>query len=695
MKTDLKKETPRLYSVYRGIVTWPCFLTLLLLTALSAWCTCVVYPLTEKPWFMADSLVKQLLLCGLTPVLLAALLPLLQQAREKLDEPLFLRIRRCLLILIGALGLIWVLSTQYRPYFDRLWVQQAATSLAEGNASPFMGEGYIRAYQNQVGLVLFSRLLTAVFGDNNSIAFQVLNALCLPFIWLQLSRLGGFMGLGRGAQLAIVALGLIFLPLTIFTSFVYGTLMGLLLALTGMVLELRFLREGRWRLMVLSALCLGLAVLMKQNYLIFFIGAFLHLAAEIIRRRAFRRFAALALLAVAFLGQQWGPSFLLKAVWGIEMEGSGSSQLSWVAMALQENPYGVPGWWNSWNDDSWYIYSGMDTDKQNELALESLKESFGRFAADPAYAVDFFVQKNVSQWCDPAFQSLTLFQGKDHDQELPGWANSLMTLSGALKATRLLNYLQTLTYLGAALFVLLGLHRKNPDGLLPLVIFLGTFVFHTFWEAKGQYTLAAYVLLFPVALSGWLNAAGLLRSAFLRVRKGVALREPLPGKAHWIPMAVLALAAVCLLVVFRQCGALTSIRKDDAELRSRAAAADETWYAQYIADGEHTLRCDAGFLSVEDGKITLSAEEARWSTCNDNSTTRLWVVSDGLQNYLTEADGALTLSLYEYSGSQHWRIAPREGGYTLCSGDGQYLAAGNDGLYLTSNEEEATIWQID
>ena len=41
------------------------------------------------------------------------------------------------------------------------------------------------------------------------------------------------------------------------------------------------------------------------------------------------------------------------------------------------------------------------------------------------------------------------------------------------------------------------LHRL----LLPM-IFIGGFIFHLFWEAKGQYTITYFVLLIPYCVKG-------------------------------------------------------------------------------------------------------------------------------------------------------------------------------------------------
>ena len=53
--------------------------------------------------------------------------------------------------------------------------------------------------------------------------------------------------------------------------------------------------------------------------------------------------------------------------------------------------------------------------------------------------------------------------------------------------------------------------------VLLAIIFLGGFLFHLFWEAKGQYALTYFLLLFPYAAAGWIGAAKKVRCAAERL----------------------------------------------------------------------------------------------------------------------------------------------------------------------------------
>ena len=80
---------------------------------------------------------------------------------------------------------------------------------------------------------------------------------------------------------------------------------------------------------------------------------------------------------------------------------------------------------------------------------------------------------------------------------------------------------QSVVYL-AALAGALALCRKKDESIacaLPLVVFLGGFLFYFFWEAKGRYCLPFFMLLLPVAAEGVLWLHSLLAYGWNRVNK--------------------------------------------------------------------------------------------------------------------------------------------------------------------------------
>ena len=66
-----------------------------------------------------------------------------------------------------------------------------------------------------------------------------------------------------------------------------------------------------------------------------------------------------------------------------------------------------------------------------------------------------------------------------------------------------MNGYHSLIFLGVSCFAILRLRRKQKiEAVLPLLILLGGYLFHIFWEVKGRYGLFYFVLVLPVAAAG-------------------------------------------------------------------------------------------------------------------------------------------------------------------------------------------------
>ena len=66
----------------------------------------------------------------------------------------------------------------------------------------------------------------------------------------------------------------------------------------------------------------------------------------------------------------------------------------------------------------------------------------------------------------------------------------------------IMDYLQTVILAGCVSFFILEDKRRPRETLLPAVAFFGGFVFHMFWEAKSEYVLPYFLMLFPYSVRG-------------------------------------------------------------------------------------------------------------------------------------------------------------------------------------------------
>lgn len=417
------------------------------------------------------------------------------------DDSLY-RNGQLLLVGLGTLmAILWVYSNQIVPEQDQLFVMQAADHLNVGDYSDFQKEGYLAMYPNQTGLLLLELVLTKLFGGMNYVVLEALNGEAYVGTMLALCGIAGKLGGTNTEKLLTMAATLCFLPLLFYTSFQYGNLIGLALATTAMYFTLSYVETHRARDIVLSVLLIVLASAIKNNYLIFLVAIVLHALAEALRRKEWRN-ALLALAVVlVYALNSWAMTAALEHKTGGDLK-NGVSTYAFIAMGMQVNPVKCDGWYNEFNKES-YIDSGYDAEKQTELAKASIADS-AAYLKDPSNAANFFLRKNASQWADPLFQSLWTSQVRQTQNERPGWLVRLLGPGASTRLGQILDVLQFWAYAGALLYLIFGRKdKKFFESLLLQITVLGGFVFHCFWEAKGQYTLSYFALLLPLAVLGF------------------------------------------------------------------------------------------------------------------------------------------------------------------------------------------------
>ena len=456
------------------------------------------------------------------------------------DEPdLYAKWQVGLLGVGTVLAILWVYGNQIVPEQDQLYVMQAADHLNVGNYEDFQPGGYLSMYPNQTGLLLLELLLTKLFGGMNYVVFEAMNGEAYIATLLLLPALAGKLGATPFEKLMTLLAGLFTLPLLFYTSFQYGNLLGLALALGAMYFELNYIEHHRVRDLVLTVLLIVVASAVKNNYLIFLVAIVLHALAEALRKKQVRN-ALLAVLVIAVYAlQSWGTTAALEHKTGGDLS-NGVSTMAFVAMGLQVNPVKCDGWYNEFNKES-YIESGCDAEKQGVLAKQSISDSVA-YLKSPGNAGRFFLRKNASQWADPLFQSLWTSQVRQTQNERPGWLQRVLSPKGSTALGQFLDVLQFWAYAGALFYLIFGRKKEGFfESLLLQITVLGGFVFHCVWEAKGQYTISYFVLLLPLAVLGF---DALLSWIAEKVQDRTFGKE---GKGDYVKTGVLA--AVLLLLV--------------------------------------------------------------------------------------------------------------------------------------------------
>lgn len=398
---------------------------------------------------------------------------------------------------------VLILVADVRPAADQLKVCQTALAMAKGDFTAFYPGGYLYVYPHQMGLVLLLYPLSVLFGSGNYLAFRFLNIASMIVIFYAMSLIYRLLYRSEILSDFVHCFFGCFFPLTLYVSWVYGTIPGLALSLVGFYFGLRFVEEHKASQMLIAAISLAVAVQLKKNYLIMLIAYGILLLLDLIRGRKAITLTAIAAAALLYILSGKGVAFCTEKMTGVE-PGQGVPSIGWIAMGLHENDLRANGWYDN-STVNLFEKNHYDYDKTKEMQAEDIRKRIEDFRADPGEALEFFAEKIASQWNNPTFQCLWIYNVSRPE----------MLDRAALIVS---NLLQTLILFGTVWYFVYYWKEMELSHILLPVCFIGGFLFHIFWEAKAQYTMPYFALLLPLSMAGLAAYAKDIRNALIQKR---------------------------------------------------------------------------------------------------------------------------------------------------------------------------------
>ena len=422
-----------------------------------------------------------------------------------------------------ALALWWVLSQQIYPANDQEMVWQMAEALATGDFSAYGSDSYGWVYFQtcpyQGAMALFMEPFIRLFGDGALRAWSLFGAISAPASLLALCCSAKEFGAKPRTQLLCAVLCLLFVPIPMYASFVYGTLPAPAMVLWGGYGVLRFIKGGKPGWLVLPFVLFPLAVLAYQSALIFILAVCIVAAFSGFGRGSKQLVGGLVLaallLAVPVAVENIGQTVFFNRA-PIPYS-SGMPASATVLMGIHSGTYYGPGGYDA---SSWELFwaNNYDTHTTNAAAVKGIREYIATYLHNPK-EVKFFLQKTAWQWLDPWFEALTMNGPSITVAGGAGWLATALA-GGVLFAPvqALLRALLTFVYLFAGIGTL-ELRRKTDGSVwaqLLGIAFFGGFLFQLVWETKSRYCFPFFVFLLPLAALGFTAA---LRRAGERLAK--------------------------------------------------------------------------------------------------------------------------------------------------------------------------------
>lgn len=488
-----------------------CFLIPLLFISFSLYRSVEFGTLRESTFEVRDNPFVNLLI--LIAVLL--LFVLIKKGMKRCGEPVRWRIvyivtAACAVFLL-IFGCVWINLNPFEALADQEEVWKAVLDLADGGGAVRTDLLYFREYPQQKNMAVIMSVLAWITGKS----IRGYNYLNLVFIIAAVSLMAFCVKeVTRRAETMVITVLLLtaFLPFTLYSKFIYGSVAGIFFSVLSAYGLIRFMNGGSWLYLVLPTVFVPLSVMLYQSELIYLIAFVLILAACIFREGSDNagRSVPLVLSLAAILIITFALSALTSGIFDgrlgtIDHGGDGIPASGHVLMGLQEMDDNMPGNYNGSSQRA-YEELGYDSDKADRFLKESIAERLRELGDDPD-SFRFFLKKTECQWLDPWFGGLTM---NVYDEEYRYQYDERTWISFTEGSffpclENCIRILMILIYGGAAVCLLLRLKGGNSarvTAYIPGIYFAGGFIFQFIWEQKSRYCLPYYLALFPLAAAG-------------------------------------------------------------------------------------------------------------------------------------------------------------------------------------------------
>lgn len=418
-------------------------------------------------------------------------------------------------ILNAAFMLLFIMNTQLAPLGDQLDVMDAAAALARGDNSDWLEEGYMFFFPFQNGIVLALYFVTLLFGEGRYVLLQLLNAVFMLVLLYALYRTLKLMKIGENAARWIYVLMPLWFPLTMYVTYIYGIIVGLMFAMLAVMFMYKYFDSKKLRYMLVSSVCMAISAVLKQNYLIIMIAMIIMLIYHGIHISSWKPLINIIPVIVFYIFLSASVDYTVEKLTGVDTP-KGTPKSAWVAMGITADE----GWYNGYNQYV-YVKNGYDYSATKEECNDYIRKRIEFYIDKPRIAAEYFKKKIKVMWEEPTFECFEIQSGRDSNIEIPDFVKSCIGIGERLnnRLWKCLNAAKKLIYAGTALYIVVNWRKPDLYRLLFAIVFIGGFLFHIAWEVKSQYGVSYFFLIIPYAIRGWADAALLLTSKISKIRR--------------------------------------------------------------------------------------------------------------------------------------------------------------------------------
>lgn len=409
------------------------------------------------------------------------------------------------------LGLWWVNYIKFKPISDQSMVVYCGEKMVENSLPTILNPGeYLNRNPHQLGVCVYIMTVFKLFATRSPLTLQILNV-----IYATISAFILYLICKEIFQEEIVQkICLIFIAFfsiywAFFSVHVYGNLPGLMFALLSLLFTLKFLDNNQIYNIVIVAISVTLAYMLKSNYQIFMCAIVIVLGLYFLQNYKKQTLVGILLVIVTMFGFK---AFVYNHVengTGYSLH-EGVPMIAYIYMGIAEPVTLTPGWYTG-DVEAIYNQSNFSKEKSAEIATENLKNRLEYLLQNPSYTWNYFTNKLQTTWLNPTFQvfwcstpSTLLDIDPVYNSRIAPEKLLISIICGTAQKIeeRIMDVFQIIIFISAGITLILFSKKGDlKKALLPLT-FLGGFIFHIIWETKAIYVIQYFYIMLPFAAYG-------------------------------------------------------------------------------------------------------------------------------------------------------------------------------------------------
>jgi hypothetical protein len=459
---------------------------------------------SEKSQFKIDNV---FLNCIFTVIALG-LLYLIYKILPKINRNLMLVITLAFSLIVG---LWWVNYIQYKPISDQSMVIYCGEKLLDNDLSTILNPGeYLNRNPHQLGFSVYIMTVFRLFATRSPLVLQRLNVIyatvCALFLYLICKEIFKEDAVQKICLILIAFFSVYF---AFFCTHVYGNIPGLMFGLASLFFTLKFLNNHKIYNLIIVAVSITLAYMLKSNYEIFMCAIIIVLGLHFLQ--TYKKQAIAGIILVIFTMVSF-KTFVYKHVengTGYSLS-EGVPMIAYIYMGIAEPVTLTPGWYTA-DVETIYNQSGYSKEKSAEIAKEDLKTRLEYLIENPVYTWNYFTSKLQTTWLNPTFQvfwcstpSIMMDLDAEYNSRIANDNFIVSIICGDIEETseRVMDVFQIITFISAGVALILSFKEGELKKTLLPITFLGGFIFHLIWETKSIYVIQYFYILLPFSAYG-------------------------------------------------------------------------------------------------------------------------------------------------------------------------------------------------